>query len=218
MRLNISELARNTSAETIPIQCRIPSERPTTDPASCLLGSTVKAVCASTGKNINPPSHTISDSNIRNRRNDMSDDIMNAGRIERQGARLRTENQQLTTDFKLTDLNWHPDSLDQFLNQLLSLFGFFQTGRIASVHRHTMGKHCNCQRLEIFGNAEIAAIEKRHRLPGAVEHLGSAGRYSEREVFRLTGRADNREHVTNQRFLDSHLGNGLLHFQYVAAA
>ena len=43
-RLSSRELARKTTPEIIPIQCRIPSERPTTEPASCRVGSTEKAV------------------------------------------------------------------------------------------------------------------------------------------------------------------------------
>ena len=58
-RLSSSELARKTTPETMPIQCRIPNDRPTIDPASCRVGSTEKAVCATTGKNISPPSQTI---------------------------------------------------------------------------------------------------------------------------------------------------------------
>jgi hypothetical protein len=36
------------------------------------VGSTENAVCAITGKNIRPPSHTIKDSSIRKRRNDIT--------------------------------------------------------------------------------------------------------------------------------------------------
>ena len=37
-RLSRSELVRKTTAEIMPIQCRIPSDRPTTDPARCRAG------------------------------------------------------------------------------------------------------------------------------------------------------------------------------------
>ena len=58
--------------EIMPIQCRIASERRTTDPANAGVGSTENAVCATTGKNISPPSHAIKESSMRKRRNDMT--------------------------------------------------------------------------------------------------------------------------------------------------
>jgi hypothetical protein len=65
----------------------MPNERPTTDPARWRVGSTEKEVCATTGKNITPPSHTIRESSMRKRRNDITVD-----HYERQ-----TENRELKT-------------------------------------------------------------------------------------------------------------------------
>src|SRR5882672_147293 len=95
-RLYRSELARNTTPEIMPIQCRISNERPTTDPARFRAGSTAKAVCATTGKNISPPSHTIRASNMRKRRNDMAEDYYERRRERKLGR--KTENQDLATD------------------------------------------------------------------------------------------------------------------------
>ena len=79
----------------MPIQCKIPKDRPTIDPANCRVGNTEKAVCATTGKNINPPSQTISESNTRNRRKDMTANYYDR-RKERNPA-PKTENRELTT-------------------------------------------------------------------------------------------------------------------------
>jgi hypothetical protein len=65
------EAARNRSAETIPIQCRIPRERLTKDPARWRVGSTEKALAATTGKKITPPNQTTSARNMRKRRKDI---------------------------------------------------------------------------------------------------------------------------------------------------
>jgi hypothetical protein len=82
----MTELARKTTPETKPIQCKMPRERPTTRPARCRDGKTEKADWATTGKKTKPPSHTTRDRNMRNRRKGMAD-IMQQKRDE-----LRTEN------------------------------------------------------------------------------------------------------------------------------
>jgi len=43
-------------------------------------GSTEKAVCATTGKKISPPSQTLGKEAVRKRRNDMADDYYDSGR------------------------------------------------------------------------------------------------------------------------------------------
>src|SRR5579862_8660733 len=60
--------------EMMAIQCNLPSARPTTLPARCVLGKTWKAVGASTkAKKINPPIQTTSDKTMTKRRKDMTE-------------------------------------------------------------------------------------------------------------------------------------------------
>ena len=52
--------------EKIAIQCSVPKDRPTNDPARWRLGNTEKAVGARTNaKKISPPSQMIKDKNMR---------------------------------------------------------------------------------------------------------------------------------------------------------
>src|SRR5882672_4796342 len=77
----MAELIRKTIPETIPIQCRVPSERPTISPARCRVGSSPgeNTVGATTkAKKISPPSHTTSASSIRKRRNAIGRDYRTA--------------------------------------------------------------------------------------------------------------------------------------------
>src|ERR1700733_1655791 len=62
---------RKMMPEAMAIQCRMVSERPTIMPARLRVGSTEKAVCATTGKKIRPPIQTIRERNMRKRRKDM---------------------------------------------------------------------------------------------------------------------------------------------------
>src|SRR5579864_7675773 len=57
------------------IQCSLPSARPTTLPARCVVGKTENAVGARPkAKKMSPPIQQTSDSSIKNRRKDMTED------------------------------------------------------------------------------------------------------------------------------------------------
>src|SRR5260370_3088414 len=103
---------------------------------------------------------------------------MAGGRSESQDAKRGTENLQLMTDSSLTTTaltttasHRHGHAFHDFLDQLFCLLGFLQSGGVASIHRHAVGKHGPHKRFEILRNAEIPAVQEGHRLPGAVEHL-----------------------------------------------
>ncbi len=80
---------------------------------------------------------------------------------------------------------------------------------------HAVGEDRNRKRLEVFGHAETAAIEKSHRLRGAVQHLRSAWRNAEGELLVFARAGDDFERIAHQRIIDFHLQDSLLHIEHV---
>src|SRR6059058_2346084 len=86
--------------ETMPIQWSFVSIGATTDPARLRVGSTEKSVGASTAKKITPPSQTIRDSNMRNRRKAMRKHYAGSLAWTPNAGDEKTENWELKTSLK----------------------------------------------------------------------------------------------------------------------
>src|SRR5207248_984814 len=140
------EEIRNTKPATTAIQCNLPGDLPTTLPARCVLGRTWNAVGASTNaKKIKPPIQTTSDSSIRKRRKDMTENysdvccpakrrifalpkwVDGAGILSpRSGRQRRTSRRD--------DLDGNGDVLDDVFEYLIGLFRFLQRRCVESIH------------------------------------------------------------------------------------
>src|SRR5207253_5218359 len=83
---------------------------------------------------------------------------------------------------------------------------------------NSMSEHRHGEGLEIFGNAEAAAVEESHGLGGTIEHLRSARRNAKSQLFVLASAGDDFESVIHQGIVNFHLGDNLLHFKDVGAA
>src|SRR3954465_14228476 len=73
-------------------------------------------------------------------------------------------------------LDRNGNRIQDFLNDLLGLFCFFQGGGVEAAHGYAVGEDRDDQRLEVFRDAEGASVDEGHPPGRAVEHLRSAGR------------------------------------------
>ena|SRR2546429_2294779 len=112
-------------------------------------------------------------------------------------------------------LNRHRHALHNLAKDLLGLLGFFQSGSVKRTYYYAVGENGNDQGFEIFRRAIISALEKGHRLRGAVEHLRASGGYSERKILGLAGLSDYVQQISDERFVHVDLGYGLLDFDDV---
>ena len=78
-----------------------------------------------------------------------------------------------------------------------------------------MRQNRDCQWLEVFGRAVVAAVEEGHGLGGVVEHLRSTGRHTQRKMIGLARLSDDCQRIRDERFVHVNLTHGVLDFENV---
>src|SRR6266704_364988 len=89
------------------------------------------------------------------------------------------------------------DALDDVTQDVVTLVGFLQRGRVTGVDHHTMREDWHHQRFEISRLGECSPIEIGHGLSGAVQHERAARRNSQRKMVRLARPLDDLQSVVH---------------------
>src|SRR5580704_7243011 len=96
---------------------------------------------------------------------------------------------------------WNARGFENFVEDGFGLRGFALRRDITRADHHAMRKHRKNQPLEIIGQTEIAAFEKRASLCGAMQHHSSARTHSKTQLLGSARALDNFQRVIEQALI-----------------